>query len=42
MSRSKDGVFDFVVERDGQKVELSDVHFDTEQQDGITLIKYDL
>ena len=41
MSRSKDGVFDFVVERDGQKVELSDVHFDTEQQDGITLIKYD-
>lgn len=41
MSRSKDGVFDFVVERDGEKVTLNDVHFATEQQDGVTLIQYD-
>lgn len=30
MSRSEDGVFDFVVERDGKRVELSDVAFKTE------------
>lgn len=41
MSRSQDGVFDFVVERDGEKVILNDVHFATEQQNGITLIQYD-
>lgn len=41
MSRSKDGVFDFVVERDGEKVTLNDVHFATQQQDGVTLIQYD-
>lgn len=41
MSRSQDGVFDFVVERDGEKVTLNDVHFATEQQNGITLIQYD-
>lgn len=41
MSRSRDGVFDFVVERDGEKVTLNDVHFATEQQNGITLIQYD-
>lgn len=41
MSRSQDGVFDFVVERDGEKVTLNDVHFATEQQDGVTLIQYD-
>ena len=41
MSRRQDGVFDFVVERDGEKVTLNDVHFATEQQNGITLIQYD-
>lgn len=41
MSRSQDGVFDFVVERDGEKVTLNDVHFATQEQDGVTLIQYD-
>lgn len=41
MSRSQDGVFDFVVERNGEKVTLNDVHFATEQQNGVTLIQYD-
>ena len=41
MSRSQDGVFDFVVERNGEKVTLNDVYFATEQQNGITLIQYD-
>ena len=41
MSRSQDVVFDFVVERNGEKVTLNDVHFATEQQNGITLIQYD-
>ena len=29
MSRSDDGVYDFVVKRDGKKVELNGVKFDT-------------
>lgn len=41
MARSKDGVFDFTVERNGEKVELEDVKFDTREVDGITLIVYD-
>lgn len=41
MSRNQDGVFDFVVERDGEKVTLNDVHFATQEQDGVTLIQYD-
>ena len=41
MSRSQDGVFGFAVDRDGEKVTLNDVHFATEQQNGITLIQYD-
>lgn len=41
MSRSRDGVFDFVVERDGEKVTLHDVHFATEEYQGVTLIQYD-
>ena len=41
LSRSTDGVFDFVVERDGQKVQLDNVKFDTEVMEGITLIRYD-
>ena len=41
MSRSRDGVLDFVVERDGEKVTLEDVHFATEDYNGTTLIRYD-
>lgn len=41
MSRSKDGVFDFVVERNGEKVTLNDVKFETEEVNGITMIHYD-
>lgn len=41
LSRSTDGVFDFVVERDGKKVELNDVKFDTEVVEGVTLVRYD-
>lgn len=41
MSRSEDGVLDFVVERDGALVELNDVHFATEEYEGVTLIRYD-
>lgn len=41
LSRSDDGVFDFVVERDGETVELPGVHFATEEVDGITLVHYD-
>lgn len=41
MSRSRDGILDFVVERDGEKVTLNDVHFATEDYEGITLIRYD-
>ncbi len=41
MSRSRDGIFDFVVERNGEKVALSDVHFATEEYQGVTLIQYD-
>lgn len=41
MSRSEDGVLDFVVERDGELVELNDVHFATEEYEGVTLIRYD-
>ena len=46
MSRSEDGVFDFVVERDGQKVELQDVAFKTEEVEiskgkTVNMITYD-
>ena len=41
MSRSDDGVFDMTVRRDGEKVELSGVTFETQKQDGYTLITYD-
>ncbi len=41
MSRSEDGVFDFVVERDGAEVELNDVHFATEEIEGVNVITYD-
>ncbi len=41
MSRSDDGVFDMTVRRDGEKTELSGVTFNTQKQDGYTLITYD-
>ena len=41
MSRSDDGVFDMTVRRDGEKVELDGVTFETKKQDGYTLITYD-
>ncbi|MDD6021182.1 MAG: M50 family metallopeptidase [Oscillospiraceae bacterium] len=41
MQRSKDGVFDFVVERDGKKVELDGVKFATTETDGRMTIIYD-
>jgi regulator of sigma E protease len=41
MSRSDDGVFDMVVRRDGEKVELKDVTFKTEKDGKYTFITYD-
>ena len=37
----KDGKVDLVVRRDGQKVELPGVQFETEEIDGISVIKFD-
>lgn len=41
MSRDDDGVFDFVVERDGEKVNLDSVKFKTEDRNGQFTIVYD-
>lgn len=41
MQRSSDGIFDFVVERDGENVELNDVKFETREIDGRNTIIYD-
>ncbi len=41
MSRDKDGVIDFVVEREGEKVELNGVKFDTFNNNGTLTIVYD-
>lgn len=41
MARDKDGVFDFVVKRDGETVELKDVKFQTVEKDGRLTIVYD-
>lgn len=41
MTRSDDGVFDMTVRRDGEKVRLKDVTFQTEKKDQFTLITYD-
>lgn len=41
MTRSDDGVFDMTVHRDGEKVELEGVTFETTKEDGYTLITYD-
>lgn len=41
MSRSDDGVFDMTVRRDGEKVELTGVTFETEKEGEYTYITYD-
>ena len=42
LQRDNDGVYDFVVSRDGQKVELNDVHFETQPaENGHNIIIYD-
>ncbi len=41
MQRDKDGVFDFVVEREGEKVELDGVKFQTFDNNGTLTIVYD-
>lgn len=41
MTRSDDGVFDMVVRRDSEKVELNDVAFKTTKEGELTLIEYD-
>lgn len=41
MTRSEDGIYDMTVRRDGEKVELSDIKFETTVEQGYTLIKYD-
>ena len=39
--RDKDGILNFVVERNGKKVEVDNVKFDTEKVQKTTVIKYD-
>lgn len=42
MVRDDDGIYDFVVERDGEKIEINDVHFQTEPgENGHNTIIYD-
>ena len=41
MSRDDDGAIDFTVERDGEKIELQKVKFQTKQVDGVNYITYD-
>lgn len=41
MARDKDGVYDFVVERDGKKVPLKHVAFETEEVEGNQVVHYD-
>ncbi|MEG2720226.1 MAG: site-2 protease family protein [Oscillospiraceae bacterium] len=41
MTRTDDGLFDFVVERDGEKVELKDVKFETKQVEKMNVVIYD-
>ena len=41
MTRSDDGVFDMTVRRDGEKVELKDVTFETRKEGKYTVITYD-
>ena len=41
MARDKDGIFDFVVERKGEKVTLDSVKFETKDKNGTLTIIYD-
>ena len=41
LSRSEDGKYDLVVERDGEKVRLDGVQFETHEVDGVNIITYD-
>ena len=41
MTRDEDGIFDFVVERDGEKITLKDVKFETYDNNGKLTIVYD-
>jgi len=41
MMRDKDAVIDFVVERDGELVNVKSVKFDTKEVEGITTVVYD-
>lgn len=41
MAQDKDGVMDFVVERDGKKLPLKHVAFATEEVKGTSVVKYD-
>ena len=41
LSRSEDGKYDIEVERDGEKVVLDNLQFQTEQVNGVTVITYD-
>lgn len=41
MSRSDDGVFDMTVRREGERVELKNVTFESKKEDGFTYITYD-
>lgn len=41
MSRDEDGIYDLLVKRNNQLVELKDVKFASEQKEGITVIHYD-
>lgn len=41
MGRDEDGIIDFEVERNGEKVELDGVKFQTRQENGVNFITYD-
>ncbi len=42
LQRDEDGIYDFLVERDGKKIELNDVHFETKTgENGHNTIIYD-
>ena len=41
LSRSENGVYDLVVERDGEKIKLDNLQFETHEVEGITVITYD-
>lgn len=41
LSRSENGAYDIEVERDGQKVKLDNLQFQTQKVEGVTVITYD-